>query len=126
MFTPKNSQSRSLTAQSTLSPLSLLSSHVSRSNVDLKAVVYIEPPPLPPTERVTYKAVSNRELPENFDYSLPLSDRVIVGEHRDNATRWYYVENADCVVYRVSTLLITLKLCLALNPPPSHKNTDFR
>ena len=125
MFTPKHSQSRSLTAQNTHSPLSLLSSHFSRTNADRKTVVYIEPPPLPSTERVTYEAVSNRDLPENFDYSLPLSDRVIVGEHRDNATHWYYVENADSVVYRVSTLLI-LKLCLALNLPPSHKITDIR
>ncbi len=110
MPTPENTPSRSLTAESTLSPLSLSSGDVSRTNVDHKAVVYIEPPPLPPTERVTYGAVSNRDLPENFDYSLPLSDRVVVGEYRDNATHWYYVENADGIVYRVSMLLTTLKL----------------
>lgn len=100
MPTPENIPSRSLTAESTLAPLSLSSGDVSRTNIDHKAVVYIEPPPLPPTERVTYEAVSNRDLPENFDYSLPLSDRVIVGEYRDDATHWYYVENADGIVHR--------------------------
>ena len=124
MSNPENSRSHSLIAESTLSPLSSSSGHVSGTNVDYKAVVYIEPPLLPLNERVTYEAVSSRDLPENFDYSLPLSNRVIVGEYRDNATHWYYVENADGVVYRVSTLLITLKLSV-LNPPSSHEITDF-
>lgn len=100
MSTPEKVQSRSLSALSTLSPVSVSPGHASRSK---KVVVYIEPPPLSPTERVTYEAVSNRDLPENFDYSLPLSDRVIVGEHRDSSTLWYYVENSNGLVYRVST-----------------------
>ncbi|KAI9461026.1 hypothetical protein BJY52DRAFT_1168379 [Lactarius psammicola] len=100
MPTPESTPSRSLTVESTLSPLSQSSGDAFGTNVDPKAVVYIEPPPLSPTERVTYEAVSNRELPENFDRTLPLSDRVIVGEYRDNATRWYYVENADGIVHR--------------------------
>ncbi|KAH9049552.1 SNF2 family N-terminal domain-containing protein [Lactarius hengduanensis] len=103
MPTTQNTPSHSLTAESSLSILSQSSDDVPRTRIDHKAVVYIEPPPLPPTERVTYEAVSNRDLPENFDYSLPLSDRVIVGEYRDNATRWYYVENADGIIYRFKT-----------------------
>lgn len=102
MSTPTNTQARALTVESSLSPIPLSSGDVHRTNVDYKAIVYVDPPPLPPTERVTYEAVLNRDLPENFDRSLPLSDRVIVGEYRDNATLWYYVESADGITYRVS------------------------
>jgi hypothetical protein len=107
MTTPENTQAHAFTAESTLTPVSRLSGGVHATNVAHKAVVYVDPPPLPATKRVTYEPVSNRDLPENFDYSLPLSDRVIVGEYRDNATHWYYVENADGIVYRVSSLLVT-------------------
>jgi hypothetical protein len=121
MTTPENTQTRAFTTESTLTPVSPSSGNVRTINVDHKAVVYVDPPPLPPTERVTYEPVSNRDLPENFDYSLPLSDRVIVGEYRDNATHWYYVENADGIVYRVSSLPSLPGL-----EPPSHKNIDLR
>lgn len=110
MTTPENTQPHALNGESTHSPLSLLSGDVHRINVDYKAVVYVDPPPLPLTERVTYEAVSNRDLPEDFDRSLPLSGRVIVGEYRDNATHWYYVKNADSIVHKVSALLTTCKL----------------
>ncbi len=110
MTTPEHTQSWSLTAKSSLTPVSLSPGDFSRTHVDHKAVPYIELPPLSPTERATYQTVSNRDLPESFDYSLPLSDRVIVGESRDDATHWYYVENVDGIVYRVSTLLVILKI----------------
>jgi hypothetical protein len=105
MSTPANTQARALTVESSLSPVPLSSGDVNRTNVEHKehkAIVYVDPPLLPLTERVTYEAVSNRDLPENFDRSLPLSDRVIVGEYRDSATLWYYVESADGITYRVS------------------------
>jgi len=67
---------------------------------------YIELPHLVPEERVKYEAVSNRNLPQDFDYGLPLSDRVIIGEYRDDdATLWYYVEKDDGIAHRVSSLL---------------------
>ena len=67
---------------------------------------YIELPYLAPEERVKYEPVSNRDLPQDFDYGFPLSDRVIIGEYRDDdATLWYYVENADGIAYRVSVPL---------------------
>lgn len=114
MTTPENTQTRALTAESTLTPVSLSSGDVHAANVGHKAVVYVDPPPLPSAKRVTYEPVSNRDLPENFDYSLPLTHRVIVGEYRDNAAHWYYIENADGIVYRVSSLLVTV-----LNTPPT-------
>lgn len=110
MTTPENTQARAFTAESTLTPVSLSPGGVHTANVGHKAVVYVDPPPLPSTKRVTYEPVSNRDLPENFDYSLPLTHRVIVGEYRDNAAHWYYIENADGIVYRVSSLLVTIKL----------------
>jgi hypothetical protein len=71
-----------------------------------RPAAYIELPHLTPKERVKYEAVSNRDLPQDFDYGLPLSDRVIIGEYRDDdATLWYYVENADGIAHRVSALL---------------------
>lgn len=78
------------------------------------AVAYIEAPPLAPSERVKYQAVSNRDLPHDFDYFHPLSDRVIIGEYRDDTNLWYYVENAG-VAHRVSVLLTVLTL--VLSPP---------
>ena len=92
------------------SPLTVQSSLASESVVFIaldtrRAVPYIEPPHLAPEERVKYEAVSNRDLPQDFDYDLPLSDRVIVGEYQDDAILWYYVENPDGIVHRVSVLL---------------------
>jgi hypothetical protein len=76
------------------------------------AAYFIELPHLAPEERVKYESVSNRDLPQDFDYGPPLSDRVIIGEYRDGATLWYYVENADGIARRVSVLLYVL--CLPL------------
>jgi hypothetical protein len=72
---------------------------------------YVELPHLASEERVKYEAVSNRDLPEDFDYSLPLSDHVIIGEYRDDTTLWYYVENADGIAHRVSVLLPRAYAC---------------
>jgi hypothetical protein len=69
-----------------------------------RPAAYIELPHLAPEERVKYEAVSDRDLPEDFDYGLPLSDRVIIGEYRDDTTLWYYVENADGIAHKVSAL----------------------
>ena len=92
------------------SPLTVQSSLTSESVVFIapdtrRAVPYIEPPHLTTSERVKYEAVSTRDLPEDFDYDLPLSDRVIIGEYRDGAILWYYVENPDGIAHRVSGLL---------------------
>ena len=90
-----------LTVQSSIAPDSI----VFISPDTRRAVPYIEPPYLVAEERVQYEAVSNRDLPQDFDYDLPLLDRVIVGEYHDDATLWYYVENPDGIVHRVSVLL---------------------
>jgi len=82
-----------------------------------RPAAYIELPHLAPEERVKYEAVSNRDLPRDFDYGLPLSDRVIIGEYRDGATLWYYVENADGIVHRVSVLLYVPMLSGDRYPP---------
>lgn len=71
-----------------------------------RPAAYIELPHLAPEERVKYEAVSNRDLPQDFDYSLPLSGRVIIGEYRDDTTLWYYVQNADGIAHRVSGAVI--------------------
>jgi hypothetical protein len=102
----ENPQLRHSTDESSLTPVSSVAGDVSASRDARISAVYIEPPPLPRAERVKYEAVSNRDLPQDFDYGLPLSDRVIIGEYRDNTTLWYYVENADGVAHRVSVLLI--------------------
>jgi hypothetical protein len=82
-----------------------------------RAVPYIEAPPLAPAERVKHEAVFDRDLPQDFDYDLPLSDRVIIGEYHDGTTLWYYVENADGVAHRVSVLLIAFMLVGHDSPP---------
>jgi len=96
----ENPQLRHSTDDSSLTPISSVAGDVSASKNARISAVYIEPPPLPRAERVKYEAVSNRELPQDFDYGLPLSDRVIIGEYRDDTTLWYYVENADGVAHR--------------------------
>jgi hypothetical protein len=84
------------------SPLTALSDHVSLTKDVPKTVAYIEPPPLATIERAKYEAVSNRDLPQDFDYSVPLSDPVIIGEYHDNTGLWYYIENAAGIAHRVS------------------------
>jgi hypothetical protein len=92
-----------LTVESSLAPASASAGDAFLAR---RAVPYIEPPDLAPEERVKYEPVSNRDLPQDFDYGLPLSDRVVIGEYRDDANLWYYVENADGLAHRVSVLLI--------------------
>ncbi|KAI0249494.1 SNF2 family N-terminal domain-containing protein [Lactifluus subvellereus] len=100
MLPQETPRSRSFAAESSLTPASASTGDGSVAKEAPKTIAYIEPPPLSPTERIKYEAVSNRDLPQDFDYSLPLSDRVIVGEYRDNTTLWYYVENAAGIVHR--------------------------
>jgi hypothetical protein len=99
MLTPK---SRPFTIESPLTPTSPSPICLSITKGGRKTVAYIEIPPLAPTERAKYEAISDRALPQDFDYSLPLSGRVIIGEYRDNDTLWYYVENAAGIAHRVS------------------------
>jgi hypothetical protein len=88
-----------LTVQSSIAP----ESASARDPDTRRAVAYIDPPHLATEERVKYEAVSSRDLPQDFDYDLQLSDRVVIGEYRDDVL-WYYVENADGVAHRVSVL----------------------
>ena len=95
-----------LTIESSLTPATPSVGEVPITRNPHSAVPYIEPPPLALAERVKHEAVLDRDLPQDFDYDLPLSDRVVIGEYRDGTTLWYYVENADGVAYRVSVLII--------------------
>ncbi|KAI9513073.1 SNF2 family N-terminal domain-containing protein [Russula earlei] len=96
-----NSENLSPLVESTLTPAPSSADDISMAEKPARrAVAYIEPPLLAPAERVKYEAVSSRDLPQDFDFILPLSDRVIVGEYRDDTTLWYYVENADGVAHR--------------------------
>jgi hypothetical protein len=102
MLTLETPKSHPFTTESPLTPTSPSPIRLSIAKGGPKTVAYIEIPPLPPTERVKYEPVSDRALPQDFDYSLPLSGRVIIGEYRDNDTLWYYVENAAGIAHRVS------------------------
>jgi hypothetical protein len=102
MPTLETPEPHSFVLESPLTPASALSGDVSVAKDGHKTVAYIEPPPLAPIEREKYEAVSNRDLPQDFDYSTPLSDPVVIGEYRDNTTLWYYIENAAGIVQRVS------------------------
>jgi hypothetical protein len=106
-----------LTVESDTASTSVLSGDVSIAPDTRRPTAYIELPHLAPEERVKYEDVSNRDLPQDFDYSLPLSDRVIIGEYRDDTTLWYYVENADGITHRVSVLLSVLMLAGDRYPP---------
>jgi hypothetical protein len=95
-----------LTVESDTASASVSSGEVFVAPDTRRPAAYIELPHLAPEERVKYEAVSNRDLPQDFDLGLPLSDRVIIGEYRDDdTTLWYYVENADGIAHRVSVLL---------------------
>jgi hypothetical protein len=91
-----------LTVQSSIAPESPQTGDVIIAPDTRRAVPYVELPHLATEERVKYETVSNRDLPQDFDYDLPLSDRVIIGEYRDDAILWYYVENDDGIAHRVS------------------------
>jgi hypothetical protein len=105
MLTLKPPESRPVTIESPLTPMSPSPIRLSIAKDGRKTVAYIEIPPLAPTECAKYEAVSDRSLPQDFNYSLPLSGHVIIGEYRDNDTLWYYVENAAGIAHRVSALL---------------------
>lgn len=94
--------------ESGLTPAPLSVGGVSIARNPRRPIPYIEPPSLAPAERAKHEAVLDRDLPQDFDYDLPLSDHVIIGEFRDGTTLWYYVENADGVAHRVSVLVIAL------------------
>jgi hypothetical protein len=116
MPTPETPPSSPLTVESDTASNSVLSGDVFVAPDIRRPTAYIELPHLSPKERVKYKAVSDRDLPGDFDYDLPLSDRVIIGEYREDATLWYYVENADGIVHRVSALSSVPMLDTHLNP----------
>jgi hypothetical protein len=106
MPTPETPPSSPLTVESDTASPSVQSGDAFVVPDTRRPAVYIELPYLAPEERVKYEAVSNRDLPQDFDYGFPLSDRVIIGEYRDDdATLWYYVENADGIAHRVSVPL---------------------
>jgi hypothetical protein len=106
MPTPETPPSSPLTVQSDTTSASVPSGGVFVAPDTRRPAAYIELPHLAPEERVKYEPVSNRDLPQDFDYGPPLSDRVIIGEYRDDdATLWYYVENADGIAHRVSVPL---------------------
>jgi len=104
MHTPETPSSP-LTVESDAAPASLSPGDIFVAPDTRRPAAYIELPHLAPEERVKYEAVSNRDLPQDFDFDLPLSGRVIIGEYRDDTTLWYYVENADGIAHRVSVLL---------------------
>jgi hypothetical protein len=98
------------TVESSLTPGPPSVVEISTPNNARRPAPYIEPPPLAPAERIKYEALSNRDLPQDFDFGLPLSDRVIIGEYWDGPILWYYVENADGVAHRVCVMLTVLML----------------
>ncbi|KAF8499266.1 hypothetical protein F5888DRAFT_160250 [Russula emetica] len=100
MPTPVTPSLSPLTVESDTTSSSASSGDVFVAPDTRRPAAYIELPHLAPEERVKYEAVSNRDLPQDFDYDLPLSDRVIIGEYRDNTALWYYVENADGIAHR--------------------------
>ena len=102
MLSPGEPPLSPLTVESSSAPESVSARDVYNTR---RLIPYIEPPQLAPEERVKYEAASSRDLPQDFGYDLPLSDRVIIGEYRDDTILWYYVENADGILHRVSVLL---------------------
>ncbi len=104
-MTPASPPLSPLTVESDSAPAFASSGDVFIASDTPRPVPFIELPHLTPKERVKYEAVSNRYLPRDFDHDLPLSDRVIIGEYRDDTTLWYYVENADGIAHRVSVQL---------------------
>jgi hypothetical protein len=102
MSTSEHPQLSSFTTESSLTPTPSSVGDVSITKTPRRVLAYIEPPPIALAERVKHEAVLDRDLPQDFDYDLPLSDRVIIGEYRDDTILWYYVENADGVAHRVS------------------------
>jgi hypothetical protein len=110
MLTSEHPRFGSFSTESSLTPSPSSVGDVSRTKNPRRVVAYIELPPLTPAERIKHEAVLDRNLPQDFDYDLPLSDHVVIGEYRDDTTLWYYVENADGVVHRVSILSIVLVL----------------
>lgn len=117
MTTPETPPSSPLTVESDITSVSVSSGDVFVAPDTRRPAAYIELPHLAPEERVKYEAVSNRDLPQDFDFSLPLSDRVIVGEYRDDANLWYYVEDDDGIAHRVSVLLSVPMLASNRYPP---------
>jgi hypothetical protein len=106
MSTPETPPSSPLTVESDTASTSVSSGDVFLAPDTRRPAAYIELFRLAPEERVKYEAVSNRDLPQDFNHDLPLSDRVIIGEYRDDdTTLWYYVENADGIAHRVSVPL---------------------
>jgi len=105
-----NSQINPFSVESSLTPEPSSVVDMSSINNARRAAAYIEPPPLAPAERIKYEALSDRDLPQDFDFGLPLSDRVIIGEYWDGPILWYYVENTDGLAHRVSVLLTVLML----------------
>lgn len=119
MTTPETPPSSPLTVESDITSASVSSGDVFVAPVIRRPAAYIELLHLAPEERVKYETVSNRDLPRDFDFSLPLSDRVIVGEYRDDATLWYYVEDDDGIAHRVSVMLSVLMLASNRYPHPN-------
>jgi hypothetical protein len=117
MPTPETPSLSPLTVESDTTSSSVSSGDVFVAPDTRRPAAYIELPHLAPEERVKYEAVSNRDLPQDFDYDLPLSNRVIIGEYRDNTTLWYYVENADGIAHRVSVQLSVPMLAGDRHPP---------
>jgi hypothetical protein len=117
MLTSDNTPLSPLTVQSSIAPESPSAGDVSIAPEARRAVPYVELPHLATEERVKYEAVSNRDLPQDFDFGLPLSDRVIIGEYRDGTILWYYVENADGIAHRVSVLLTVPTFAGNRSPP---------
>jgi hypothetical protein len=105
MPTPETLSLSPLTVESNTASTSVPSGDVFVAPDTRRPAAYIELSHLAPEERVKYEPVSNRDLPQDFDYGLSLSNRLIIGEYRDDTTLWYYVENADGIAHRVSVLL---------------------
>ena len=102
MLTSEHPRLSPFTTESSFTPAPSSVGDVPITEAPRRALAYIVPPPLAPAERVKHEPVLDRDLPQDFDYELPLSDCVIIGEYRDATTLWYYVENADGVARRVS------------------------
>jgi hypothetical protein len=126
MLTSEHPRLSPFVTESSLTPAPSSVGDVPKTRKPRRAVAYIEPPPLTHAERVSHEAVVDRDLPQDFDYDLPLSDRVVIGEYRDHTTLWYYVENTDGVAHRVSVLLIALTLVGNKSPPNLLHDTSLK
>jgi hypothetical protein len=104
MLTSEHPRLSPFVPESSLTPASSSVGDVSKTRNPRRAVAYIEPPSLTHAERVKHEAVVDRDLPQDFDFDLPLSGRVVIGEYRQGTTLWYYVENTDGVAHRVSVV----------------------